>query len=147
MVADAAALVDAFPDGASGDLVSADALAGREVVGADGRSLGQIADVAFDPATFAVAGLEVARGLIRRRANIPASLVGDLAADPVPVRVAADARADRGEERRAEDRRPAGTRRIAAAAPGDGAAAAEPSRRRKSTKGERPPRSQRRRSR
>ncbi len=90
MVEDGSALRDEPPGGGTGELVALDALDGRDVVTDSGSAVGQLATVAFDPTSFGLASIEVARGLLRRRSVIPAALVLDLTGDPVVVDGEAD---------------------------------------------------------
>lgn len=89
MVADAAALEAEAPAGEA-ELVALDALDGRGVVAQGGGEVGQFAGAEFDPTSFALTGIEVGRGLLRRRSHLPAAMVHDLRSDPIVVAAEAD---------------------------------------------------------
>lgn len=140
MVADASVLREEAPDGA-GELVALDALEGRAVVAEGGGEVGRFAGAAFDPATYALSGIEVSQGLLRRRSRLPAALVRDLATDPILVAAEADPAAPQAAREAARGRAEADD-----ADAGDGADRPGRKRRPKSTKAPLAPRGERRRA-
>ena len=153
MVADGSVLREEAPAG-TGELVALDALDGRGVVAEGGGEVGQVASVTFDPTSYGLSSVEVARGLLRRRSRLPAELVRNLATDPIlvareadpvrarpaeeehPTRVDRSAKETRGAER--------GTASPVAETAADEAEAAGRKRKRKSKKKPLPPRGERR---
>lgn len=99
MVAAASALDDS--DAAEGGgLVALDALDGVDVVDARGESIGHVAAASFDPTSFALTGIEVVQGLLRRHSHIPAALITELGTDRIVANV--EGRNARREQRRAD---------------------------------------------
>jgi len=157
MVADGSVLREEAPAG-NGELVALDALDGRGVVAEGGGEVGQLASVAFDPATYGLSSIEVARGLLRRRSRLPGELVRNLATDPILVAREADpagarpaeeerpGRAERSGATKATRGVERGTAPVVAETAANGAEAGGRKRKRKSKKKPLPPRGERRRA-
>lgn len=153
MVADASALREEAPAG-EGARVALDALEGRGVVAEGGAEVGQFAGAEFDPTSFALTAIEVSRGLLRRRSHLPATMLRDLAADPIVVAAEADPAALRAAKPAREERPEAAPARprtwgrgrstVAATAVGESTDRRERKAKKKSAKAPKAPRGERR---